>query len=308
MIFKDYYKILGITHNATQEQIKRAYRRLAMEYHPDKNPDNKQAEEKFKEIVEAYDVLISPEKRKQFDNLLTFGKQTKYQNTSTTYKTNQDHSQPQNNKHYYSYQHDDPQKLWEEFKKDYKTKFSSFFNYFFASKKTNPKLDRTAKLTISLKEAYLGSTRIIDLQNEKIRLKIKKGIADNQLLKIPNKGLLSADSKQRGDLFLRIQIQKDEFFQRIENDLYCDTNVDIYTVLLGGQIILNTFKGEIKINIPAGIPYGKVLRIKSLGMPIYNTTDQFGDLYVKVKYNIPTNLSEKERNLLQQLYELNKNN
>lgn len=305
MIFKDYYKILGITHNATDEEIKKAYRRLAMEFHPDRNQGNKQAEEKFKEIVEAYDVLSTPDKRKQFDNLLTFGKQTttKKSNSNSTYHNNY---QAQTNKHYYSYEHEDPKKLWEELKKDYNIKFSDFFNYFFSSKKKNSKLDRTAKLTITLKEAYLGSVRIIDLDNEKFRLTIKRGIADNQLLKIPNKGLVSSDGKQRGDLFLRIQIPKDDFFQRTENDLSCEVNVDIYTVLLGGEIVLKTFKGDIKINIPAGIPYGKVLRIKSLGMPMYDNSEQFGDLYVKVKYNIPTSLSEKERNLLQQLYEINK--
>lgn len=306
MIFKDYYKILGVTHNANADEIKKAYRRLALLYHPDKNQGDKAAEEKFKEIAEAYEVLSDPAKRQHYDNLLAFGKTNK---TNFTSQQNFQETEQPKYKSYYNTSHEDPKKMWDDLIKDYNlknNKFSDFFDYFFSKKKKTKNLDRTAKLTITISEAYFGSIRIIDLEGEKFRLTIKPGISNNQLLRIAEKGFKSPSTNERGDLFLRIQITQDNDFERKDDNLYTETEVDIYTVLIGGEHIIKTFKGDIKINIPQGIPYGKTLRIKSLGMPNYDNPEIKGDLYVKVKYKIPHNLTSEERQMLFKLYEMNK--
>lgn len=305
MIFKDYYKILRVSPQATESEIKKAFRVLAIKYHPDKNPNNKEAEEKFKEINEAYNVLIDNEKRNKFDEIQNL-RNTKFkkENFKSSKSDNFDFSYKYNRQTY-----EDPKKLWEEFKRDYNfknLKFSDFFKKFFS--KTNPKKgkDKSALLTISFEEAYLGSTRIITLGDKKFRLKIKPGIQHNQVLKIPGKGNPSrfSDGKS-GDLFLRVLIKKNEKFIRKGNDLYTEIYVDIYKILLGGEIVLDTPKGNIKINIPASTPWGKSLRIKGMGMPIYSKPTEKGDLFIKIKYKIPKNLTEKEIQLLKKLQNLN---
>lgn len=311
MIFKDYYKILGVPSDATEEVIKKAYRKLALLYHPDKNPGDKEAEDRFKEIAEAYEVLGDEEKRNEFDNLRTFGNKK-----SNSYKSNY------NNFDDFSFDDDfeasyknkrksygDPDKLWEEFLRDYNIKdikFSDFFNNFFRKKKKNNGLDKTAKLTISLKEAYMGSTRIITVNGDKFRLKIKPGIENEQMLRIKGKGIPSSyPDIPNGDLYLRINIKPIPGFERKGNDIYSEIYVDIYKVLLGGEVVIPNINGKIKIRIPQGIPYGKVLRIKNLGMPIYDKPNQKGNFYIKIKYKIPKDLSTEEKDLLNKLRKMN---
>jgi curved DNA-binding protein len=303
MIFKDYYKILNIKNTASFEEIKKAYRKLALIYHPDKNPNNKNAEEKFKEINEAYKVLSDPIARQKFDSLRNNKKQNSFYNKN--YNTYSEPSYKQ------KYTHEDPEKLWQEFIKDYNLKnfkFSEFFKHFFSSKQKYKAKDKSAKLTISFDEAYFGSTRIITIDNKKYRLHIKPGIKNNQMIKIKGKGYPAADQKNSpGDLFLRIVILPNPNFKRINDDIYTETYIDIYTVLLGGDTIINSPKGKIKINIPQGIPYGKQLRIKNLGFTNYKNPEKKGDFFVKIKYKIPKNLSSEEKKLLEKLYSLNKN-
>jgi len=303
MIFKDYYKILRVSPDATENEIKKAFRVLAIKYHPDKNPGKNEAEEKFKEINEAYNVLSDPEKKKKFDDMRNirnsgFKKEnfnSAYDNFNFSYKYNRP-------------SYEDPKKLWEEFKRDYNLKnlkFSDFFKAFFSKKNQKKGKDRTASLTISFKESYWGSTRIITIENKKYRLKIKPGIENDQILKISKKGYPSRYPEgEPGDLILRVFVKEDSRFKRKGNDLFAEIYVDIYKVLLGGKVIVETPKGNIKINIPKGIPWGKTLRIKGMGMPIYSTQKK-GDFYVKIKYKIPKNLSEEEIRLLTQLQSLN---
>lgn len=305
MIFKDYYKILGVKSNSTPEELKKAYRKMAMLYHPDRNPGNARAEEKFKEIAEAYEVLSDIEKRQSFDNLRDFGSSQKKKYYSTDDFTSD--FEPSYNK---KYSQVDPDKLWEEFFKDYNfknIKFSDFFKNFFSGRNRNKGKDRTARLTISLKEAYLGSKRIITLDGEKFRLTIKPGIEDEQMLKINGKGYFtSAIDGENGDLYLRIKIEKDSRFNRKGDDIYSEKNIDIYKVLLGGEEIINTLDERIKINIPHGISYGKVLRLKGLGFPNYNNPNKKGNFFVKIKYSIPKTLSTNEKEMLEKLYQMNK--
>jgi len=309
MIFKDYYKIINVSSEATQDEIKKQYRKLALLYHPDKNPGNKEAEEKFKEIAEAYAVLSDSTKRKEFDNLKNFGKKTTTHNNTYSSKstnfTNFDDFEPSYKK---ENKHDDPEKLWEEFFKDYNVKnFSSFFKNFFSKSNKNKGKDRTLKLSIPFEESYLGSKRIITIDNKQYRIAVKPGIEQDQLLKIPGLGFKDSNpNNPSGDLYLRINILPHSILTRTGNDLNIELSVNIYTILLGGEAIVPSPKGDIKITVPQGVPFGKILRIKNMGMPIYDKPNEFGDLFVKISYKIPQNLSEQERNLLQQLYQMNK--
>ncbi len=302
MIFKDYYKILGVKPDATKDEIKKAYRKLAILYHPDKNQGDKAAEEKFKEVAEAYEVLSDDQKRREFDNLRTFGRTRR-----KTYNYDFDDFNQPAYKRYYT--HDDPSKLWEEFIRDYNLKnfkFSDFFKNFFYNRNKNKGQDRTAKLTITFDEAYHGSTRLIKIDGKKFRLKIKPGIKDEQMLKIKGKGLPPrTPDGEPGDLYLRIKIKPHDKFIRKGDDIYTEIYVDIYKVLLGETEVIESPKGNIKIKIPQGIPYGKKLRIKGLGFPNYENPRQRGDFYVKIKYKIPKTLTEDEKQLLKKLQNIN---
>lgn len=285
MQFKDYYTILGLNKDASDEEIKKSYRKLAKQWHPDMNPDNKQAEEKFKQIAEAYDVLTDSVKRKKFDDFVNFGKQKTYSNYSTN--TNSGNRQESNTG-------------------------SEFFNQFFKQRKTstNSKYfkgdDIRGKITIDLYEAYLGSTRILNILDEKLRIQIKPGVENDQIIKITGKGNPSKYGGKKGDLFIRIIISPHPVFQRKGNDLYCEVTGNVYSILLGDKMNLTTLKGDINIVIPNNIESGNTFRIKNMGMPVYDS-QEFGDLYVKVNYRLPQNISPKERELLLQLKELDKN-
>ena len=324
MIFKDYYKILKVKKNATHEEIKKSYRKLAMLYHPDRNPDDVEtAEEKFKEIAEAYDVIGDEKKKMEYDNM--FGKRQRQSSNANSYAHNKNYY---TREAYYTpnaknpfhgsgskYKTDDTlDDVWADLKKGFnKNQFSDFFKNFFDKNKTKSESkifkgeDIMGKITIDLKEAYLGSSRILKVNNEKLRFKIKPGTENDQILKIRGKGHQSSYTYGTpGDLFVRIVVKKHESFKRKGNDLYADTTVDIYTIMLGKKIKINTIKGEINVTIPKGTPLGKTLRLKGLGMPVYNNTTQKGDLYLKINYSIPKTLSNKELSLLKELYKMNK--
>lgn len=286
MFFKDYYKILEVSPDASFEQIKKSYRRLALIYHPDKNPGDLRAEAKFKEIVEAYEVLSDEKKRQEYNKIYYIHKNTNFKGTSAQ-KTAQSTKNESNKTN-----------------KGKKVEFSDFFENFFHKKVK--KFDRYGKLKISLEEAYTGSVRIIDLGDEKIRIRLKPGIASGQILKIAGKGFKVGN--KRGDLYLVIEVLEHPMFKVVGNDLYCNKEVNIYKIILGGQEILETLKGKIVFDIPAGTPYGKYLRIKGYGMPIYGKSSEYGDLYIKILYNIPKTLTDEEKELLKKLYEKHKNN
>jgi len=314
MLFKNYYKILGVEKKATENEIKKKYRKLAMLFHPDRNQGDAKAGEKFREIAEAYDVLSDKKKREEFDNLL---------GSRNRPKSSQNHSYTNNFKNPYStksnkYKTDDTvNQVWKDLKKDFKeNQFSDFFKTFF-DKKTSKNTKDTSKIfkgkdimgkiTIDLNEAYTGSKRILKVNNEKLGLTLKPGIENDQILKIKGKGHPSNYTYgDAGDLYVRFSITPHKVFKRKQNDLYMDLNVDIYLIMLGGEQKINSLKGDVNIKISAGTPYGKTVRLKGLGMPIYNTANNFGDLYIKIKYSIPKNMSKKELNMLQELYKMNK--
>ncbi len=300
MQFKDYYKILEVDSNATAEQIKKSYRRLAMTYHPDRNPGNKAAEDMFKEINEAYDVLSNPEKRQKFD-LMRDGKNnstdfyTKNSGSTSSYKKTSGGTTTGGN--------DDDFDFDLDYFKRKTSEYSDFFNNFFRNSTLFKGDDFTGSITISLQEAYTGSTRILNILDQKLRIKILPGIVDDQLLKIPEQGYPGIAGGKKGDLYVRVKVEKDPYFTRRGDELFTEIYVDVFKVLLGGEILLHTLSGDIKITIPQGIEYGKQLRVKGKGMPVYNVPNMYGDLYVKVKYTVPKNLSPEQLDLIRQAAE-----
>jgi curved DNA-binding protein len=297
MEYKDYYSVLGVDKKASQEEIRKAYRKLAIKYHPDKNQGNKTAEDKFKEISEANEVLSDPEKRKQYDQLGINWKQ--YQNAGFdpsnyanrggqryTYRTGGDDS---------------------DF---FGSGFSDFFQSFFGGGRgsygaggvdfENPENDLAGEVPVSLEEAYHGTERIINADGQRIKVKIKPGVYDGLKLKVKGKGQKGTFGKA-GDLYLTIRILATPGYERRGNDLHMEAPLDMFKALLGGKQEISTLSGKINITIPEGTQNGKVVRLKGKGMPVYEKTGEHGDLYVKLMIQLPQHLTEEQKELLRKL-------
>ncbi|MDQ3020042.1 MAG: J domain-containing protein [Bacteroidota bacterium] len=321
MDYKDYYKVLGVNKNATQDEIKKAYRKLALKYHPDKNKGKKEAEDKFKEANEANEVLSDPEKRKKYDEL---GENWKYyQQSGGAQSQDFDWSQYANQGgrgrsggQTYTYEGD----MGDSFGGG---GFSDFFETLFGggggfrssqgtkgragTRKTILKgEDLAAEMSITLEDAYKGSEKLFDLEGQSIKLKVKPGIADGQTLKLSGKGGSGYNGGPAGDLLLKIHVLNDPIFERKGDDLNTDLRVNLFTAVLGGKAPIKTFKGTINVNISKESQNGKVLRLQGMGMPKYGKANQTGDLYAKLNIEIPINLSEKEIKLFNELQEIRK--
>ena len=304
MNYKDYYKILGVPKNASQKDIKKAYRKLAATYHPDKNPDNKEAEEKFKEINEANEVLSNTEKREKYDTLGSNWEA--YQHTGDDWRK-------------YANQKEDASQFYQQSGEgEY---FSSFFEAFFGGGRGASSFggssgrrqqasfsggDTQAELPITLLEAYKGSKRAFEIHNENLRITIKPGSYNGQQLKIKGKGQLGVQGGARGDLYIILRVQEDPRFQRRADNLLYHAPIDLYTAILGGKIEVPTLSGMVKVNVPKGSETGKTLRLKGKGMPKYGKSLQFGDLLVKLTVKLPKHLSKEEIELFKRLQNLRK--
>lgn len=313
MEFKDYYKILGVDKNATQDEIKKAYRKLAMKYHPDRNPGDKSAEEKFKEITEANEVLSDPEKRKKYDMLGANWKN--YQSTGRGFDeffTNFGGGRRSQTGSF-------------EFSNDFRDifdnlgGFSEFFESFFggrssrkqsdyfsgSTKSKSGAIDVEADLNITLEDAFNGCERQINIVGKKVKIKINPGIKDGQKLRLKGLGRSKSPNGPKGDLYLKVHILKHPFYEIKDNDLYFNLDIDLYTAVLGGKETIKTLDGKkINLTIPEGTESGKILRLKNLGM--INEDGTRGDLFVKVQVNIPKYLSEEEKNLFRKLRDMRK--
>jgi len=291
--YKDYYRILGIDKKATQEEIKKAYRVLAVKNHPDKNPNNKLAEEQFKLANEANEVLGNPEKRKKYDELGANWQQYEQFGDSKSGKARGQYRSEVN----------DNNTFGEE------ANFSDFFEQFFSGGAkgdggTQNKRggDYETAVEITLEEAYQGTNRTIQVNNQKLRIPTKPGSYNNQQLRIKNKGAMgSGGEDSRGDLFVNIKIKNHPNFIRKRDDLFSNQRIDLYTAVLGGEMIVSTLSGHVKISIVPGTQNGKNIRLKGKGMPIYDKNDTYGDLYLEILVVIPENLTEKQKELFEQL-------
>ncbi len=321
MKFQDYYNILGVDKKADSKEIKKAYRKLAIKYHPDKNPDNTQAaKEKFLRIQEAYEVLQDEAKRKKYDRLYDIEQKRK----SEPFTSSSDYSYTGGDDYDYADTMYTDYRDYYGFSKnkttydDYDTDnddegfFSMFFKYFFGNMRKRYDYsylkkgkNKKGKITIELEEAFVGSEKIVTAFEEKLRLKIKPGIKDQQVLKVRNKGYFSELSGERGDLLVRIVINPHPIYTRKGNNLYRDINVSIYTAIMGGKVQFDTLHGKVIIKIPQGVKAGTQLRVEGKGMPFYNNPNLVGDLYVTVNYKMPTSLTDEEVELLKQLRDVN---
>lgn len=301
MDFKDYYKILDISKTATTAEVKKAYRKLAIKYHPDKNPNDKSAEAKFKEVNEANEILKDDKKRKEYDILADDYKKYQQSGGNQGFDGYKQGNRSQGNPRY-----EQRESAGQQFDED---SFADFFSSMFGNQAENSQRtqrqakaqDFTATMELSLEEAYTGTTRQVQLETQKLALKIKPGVIEGQLLRLKGKGAKGINGAPDGDLIITVHIAENAFFKRKENDLYCTIDVDLYTAILGGKTEIKTLKGNINITILNNTINGKVLRLKKMGMPQYNKSDEYGDLYATVAIKIPVNLSPKEIALFNEL-------
>lgn len=307
MTYKDYYKILGVAKTATQKEIKDAYRKLAHKYHPDKTKGDKAAEEKFKDINEANGILSDPVKRKKYDQ---FGADWKHYEEAGAQPGGFDWSK------YASGGGQTHTMSQEEFSAMFDEEGAGdFFETIFGQRsggsrgKRNRAIkgeDFEAETILSLEEAYHGSTRFLKIHDQTIKIIMKPGIADGQVLRVAGKGGRGSNGGANGDLYITVRIASHPEFQRKGNDLYCNRPVDLYTAVLGGKARFKTLKDTVNVDIPKETPNGKVLRLLGLGMPVYSTKNEFGNLYVTVIIQVPDHLSEQEIDLFGKLSALRK--
>ena len=291
MAFIDYYKILGISKDATQEDIKKAYRKLARKYHPDLNKDNPNAQEKFQEINEANEVLSNPEKRKRYDE---YGENWKYAEEleKQTKRQTKEQSGTREGTFWYS--------------DDNTSGFSDFFEELFGNRYRNYNRamrgkDYESELHLTLRQAAKEQKQILNLNGKNIRITIPAGVADGQVIKLRGYGEPGKGDAPDGDLYITFRIKEDPTFKRIGNDLYTTTSIDLYTAVLGGEIILDTLNGKVKVKIKAGTQNNSKIRLKEKGFPIYKQSGKYGDLILSIQISIPTLLTERQKELFKQI-------
>jgi curved DNA-binding protein len=295
MEYVDYYKILGIDKNASTEDVKKAYRKLARKYHPDVNPNNKEAHKKFQEINEANEVLSDPEKRKKYDQ---YGKDWKH---AEEFEKARQHQRQR------SYSSQGAESFGDD-----EGNFSDFFESLFGGMGTRSGRRQTkykghdyeAELHLGLREAYTTHQRTLTLNEKNIRITIPAGVENGQRIRLKGYGAPGMNGGPNGDLYITFVIEDDPQFKRLEDDLYTNTEIDLYKAVLGGETTIETLSGKIKLKIPAGTQNDSKTRIKGKGFPVYKKDGAFGDLYITYKVNIPTNLSEKEKQLFTELSKL----
>jgi curved DNA-binding protein len=312
MEYQDYYKILGVNKNATDKEIKSAYRKLALQYHPDRKPGDKQAEEKFKQINEANQVLSDPEKRRRYDQLgESYSRYTQRGGTPGGFNWEDWFNQTQNAS---SARVEYSGNLEDLFGSG--GGFSEFFSQIFGGAPGGMSGDKFAagrggtgrgiqapvyeqEIEITLLEAYQGTTRRIEIDGQRMEVKIPVGARTGAKIRVP--GAVPAARGQKGDLYLVVKVIKDSRFERKGEDLYSEASVDLFTAVLGGEITVQTFAGNVVLTIPPGTQPGQTFRLAGRGMPHLKKPEVFGDLYVFIKVDLPKNLNPKQYELFKQL-------
>ena len=311
MQYKDYYKILGVEKSASTDEIKSAYRKLAKKFHPDKNPGDKQAEEKFKEINEANEVLSDPEKKARYDQV------------SNSYSSWQQAGGAPGSfswddlfgGNYGGGQRVEVNDLGDIFGEA--GGFSDFFQTLFgggrprrSSTRQRPYSQQYARpqqpsnyqqeITISLYEAFHGTKRVIQIGDNKIEVQIPAGAKTGTKVRVAGVGPSNARGA-KGDLYLLVRVGADNRFTREGDDLHTKVNVDLVTAVLGGEVEVETMNGKVSLKIPAGTQSEQKMRLKKKGMPVLRKKNAYGDLIVAVHVQVPKKLSDKEKELYQKL-------
>lgn len=299
MEFIDYYKVLGVSKTASDDEIKKAYRKLARKYHPDVNPNDKEAERKFKEINEANEVLSNAENRKKYDQ---YGKDWKQAEHFEKAKQQQQYYQGQQAGHDY----EDPFGGGD---------YSDFFESMFggrggrSSRSGNIKFkgqDFHAELNLNLRDVFTTQKQTLTVNGKNIRLTIPAGVKNGQEIKISGHGGPGMNGGPNGDLYLRFNIVNDTQFKLDGDNLYTTVDLDLYTAVLGGEITADTFDGKVKLKVNPGTQNGSKVKLKGKGFPVYKQDNMYGDLYITYNVILPTHLSEKEKELFTELAKLKK--
>ncbi|MBE0662408.1 MAG: J domain-containing protein [Bacteroidales bacterium] len=291
-MFIDYYKILEIDKVATVKDIKNAYRKLARKYHPDLNPNDKDAKRNFQQINEANEVLSDPEKRRKYDQ---YGKDWKH---AEEYEKAQQYETKSSSPHRTGYsgayaEHD----------------FSDFFESMFgrsASKSGSRQIkyrgeDYNAELQLNLIDAYRTHKQTLTVNGKQIRITIPAGIENGQTIKIAGHGGQGINGGPNGDLYITFSIANHQKIKRLGNDLYGMAELDLFTAVLGGETTIDTLNGQVKVKVPAGAQNGSKIKLKNKGFPVYKQEGQFGDLFITWNIKTPTNLTEKQKALFTEL-------
>ena len=298
MEYVDYYKILGVEKNATADDIKKAYRKLARKHHPDLNPDNAEAEKLFQQLNEANEVLSDPEKRKKYDQYGANWKHGEQYEEARRQQQSQDYAQGNpfgqgQGSQYYSFNGDDG---------DYSDFFASMFGNRGGGRKTQFKgQDYRASVQLNLTDVFKTHKQIFTVDGKNIRITVPAGIEDGQEIKIAGYGAPGTNGGPKGDLYVTFNIHNDTGFIRKGNDLYLKQPLALYKAMLGGDQTINTVDGTVKLKIAPETQNGTKVRLKGKGMPVYKKEGAYGDLYVTYEIEIPKNLSEKEKELFNQL-------
>ena len=291
MEFIDYYKILGVDKKASEEEIKKAYRKLARKLHPDLNPNDKDAHKKFQQVNEANEVLSDPEKRKKYDQ---YGKDWQHADQFEQQRRSQQQQPFSGGAH---------------FSGDDDSDFSNFFESMFGgsgrSRQTKFRgQDYNAELKLSLTAAMETHQQTLAVNGKNIRITIPAGVENGQVIKLKGYGAPGVNGGPSGDLFITFSISPHPGFKRSGNDLYTIAGIDLYTAMLGGETTIDTLKGKVKLKVNPETQYGTKIRLKGKGFPVYKKEGEAGDLYVTYEVKLPTNLTEEQIALFTELSKL----
>ncbi len=305
MAFIDYYQILGVDKNTSESEIKKAYRKLARQYHPDMNPNNPEAHKKFQAINEANEVLSDPEKRKKYDQ---YGENWKHAEQFEEARRQQSQSQSGGGGDYWS------SGDFSGFGTGGDTEgFSDFFESLFGNRGGGRRTGRSggfrgqdiqAELHLNLRDAAKTHKQTLDVNGRKIRITVPAGIADGQMIKLAGQGAAGMNGGHAGDLYITFKIAEDSEFKRVNDDLYISVPLNLYTAVLGGEQMVSTLDGKVKVKVKPETQNGTKVRLKGKGFPVYKNDRQFGDLIITFSIVVPTGLTDKQKTLFTELSEL----
>jgi curved DNA-binding protein len=287
MDFVDYYQVLGVAKTATAEEIKAAFRKLARKYHPDLNPNDKEAKSKFQQLNEANEVLSDPEKRRKYDQ---YGKDFKHVDENA--RSQQAYSSAGGGPFTYSGGDED---------------FSDFFRSMFEGAQGGGRgarfrgQDISAELHLSLRQAYESHQEILSVNGKQIRVTIPAGIENGQTLTLAGLGGPGVGGGPAGDLYITFAIADDPQFRRLGSDLYTVVELDLYTAILGGEVVAPTMDGSVKLKVAPETQNDAKVKLKGKGFPVFKKDGAFGDLYVTYKVKLPVNLTAKQKELFREL-------
>src|SRR6056297_1613425 len=330
MEYKDYYKTLDVPRDASQDEIKKKYRKMAAKFHPDKNPGNKKAEQKFKEIGEAYEVLKDPEKRKLYDKVGSDWKRYEQAGASADDFNWQQYAGRRGVGGFRQRVNINIDDIFGGGQQNAggDSPFSSFFETLFGGgqfenggdpfggekgrqsyttggrrRAAKTVSDSEAVVQVDLKDVLTGAEKHLRVGNEKMKVKIPAGIEDGKRLKLKGKGQPGAGGR-KGDLYLKIKINEPEGFERKGKDIIQTTDLPVHKAALGGSLTVETLEGKVKLNIPEGTQNGKMFRLSGRGVPEFKNTEKRGNYYVKVSLQLPDKLTSKEKELYKKLSEI----